>query len=109
MLTNKVAVFTESGLMARRLSSVRSGLQTFALTSSDDIRNQLALIWGVEPLLQNTSETTEQILKLGEASLLEAKVVERHETIVMMAGRLSGLGLSSSVVVWTIGEDVPRR
>jgi pyruvate kinase len=109
MLTNKVAVFTESGLMARRLSSVRSGLQTFALTSSADIRNQLALIWGVEPLLQKTSETTEQILKLGEASLLDAKVVEQQETIVMMAGRLSGLGLSSSVVVWTIGEDVPRR
>src|SRR5690606_37411871 len=28
--TEKVAVFRESGLMARRLSSVRSGLQTFA-------------------------------------------------------------------------------
>ena len=33
LLTEKVAVFTDSGLMARRLSSVRSGLQTFGLTS----------------------------------------------------------------------------
>ena len=31
MKTEKVAVFTESGLMARRLSAFRSGLQTFAL------------------------------------------------------------------------------
>src|SRR6185369_16742767 len=37
METQKVAVFTESGLMARRLSSVRSGLQTFALTSAEDV------------------------------------------------------------------------
>ncbi len=132
METEKVAVFTESGLMARRLSTFRSGLQTFALTTCEDACNQLALIWGVMPfyhedlntsapardfgektmydLLNATdSHTTEELLKTGEKTLLEAGVVERGETMVMMAGRLSGLGLSSSVVVWTIGEDVPRR
>ncbi len=107
--TDKVAVFTESGLMARRLSSVRSGLSTFALTNTDEVRNQLALIWGVEPLCHEAGKTTEAMLKDGEKTLLNAKVVENGETIVMMAGRLSGLGLSSSVVVWTIGENVPRR
>ena len=108
-LTDKVAVFTESGVMARRLSSIRSGLQTFALTSTNDVRNQLALIWGVEPLCHESADTTEAMLKDGEKTLLKAGVVEKGETIVMMAGRLSGLGLSSSVVVWTVGEDVPRR
>jgi pyruvate kinase len=108
-LTDKVAVFTESGVMARRLSSVRSGLQTFALTNSDDVRNQLALIWGVSPLCHEDSKTTEEMLKQGEKTLLDADAVENGETIVMMAGRLSGLGLSSSVIVWTIGEDTPRR
>ncbi|MBA2494430.1 MAG: hypothetical protein H0V31_07010, partial [Acidobacteria bacterium] len=109
ILTDKVAVFTESGVMARRLSSIRSGLQTFALTSTGDVRNQLSLIWGVEPLCHEDSKTTEGMLKEGEKTLLKADVVEKGETIVMMAGRLSGLGLSSSVVVWTVGEDVPRR
>ncbi len=107
--TDKVAVFTESGLMARRLSSVRSGLQTFALTNSDDVRNQLALIWGVKPFCHEDSKTTEAMLEEGEKTLLDAAVVAKGETIVMMAGRLSGLGLSSSVIVWTIGEDTPRR
>ncbi len=109
ILTDKVAVFTESGLMARRLSSVRFGLETFALTNSDDVRNQLALIWAVNPLCHNETETTEEILKEGERTLLEGGAVTVGETIVMMAGRLSGLGLSSSIVVWTIGENVPRR
>lgn len=131
MNTHKIAVFTESGLMGRRLSSFRSGLQTFALTTSEQARNQLSLIWGVNPfyhkdlstsnntmpigegtmmdLLNVDSTTTEEMLKTGEKTLLEAGVVKRGETIVMMAGRLSGLGLSSSVIVWTIGEDVPRR
>lgn len=129
--TTKVAVFTESGLMGRRLSSFRSGLQTFALTTSEHARSQLALIWGVIPfyhkdlntstnamplgegtmmdLLNVDSNTTEEMLKTGERTLLEAGVVKTGETVVMMAGRLSGLGLSSSVIVWTIGEDIPRR
>ncbi len=131
MNTEKVAVFTESGLMARRLSAFRSGLQTFALTTSEDARNQLSLIWGVLPfyhkdmsttgemqsigdmtmmdLLNADPNTTEQMLKTGERTLLDAGVVDPGETMIMMAGRLSGLGLSSSVIVWSIGESVPRR
>lgn len=107
--TDKVAVFTESGLMARRLSSIRSDLRTFALTNSEDVRNQLALIWGVEPLLHESSNTTESMLKEGDKTLIDAGAVEKGDTLVMMAGRLSGLGLSSSVIVWTIGENVPRK
>jgi pyruvate kinase len=107
--TEKIAVFTESGLMARRLSTYRSGLQTYALTTSRRARNQLAMIWGVSPFYQKMSQSTENMLRNGEKTLLDNDAVKHGETIVMMAGRLSGLGLSSSVVVWTIGEDMPRR
>jgi pyruvate kinase len=146
VMTEKVAVFTESGLMARRLSSIRSGLQTFGLTTCTDACNQLALIWGVQPFdhpairaastgagpagggsdigMQTIgnqtmfdlsrvdtpgADATEELLKVGERTLLDAGVVTPGETIVMMAGRLSGHGLSSSVIVWTIGEEIPRR
>jgi pyruvate kinase len=107
--TEKVAVFTESGLMARRLSSFRSGLNTFAITTSEDAYHQLALIWGVRPYSHGPAKSTEELLKTGEKVLLEAGAVQDQETIIMMAGRLSGLGLSSSVIMWTIGEDVPRK
>lgn len=107
--TEKIAVFTESGLMARRLSSFRSGLQTFALTTSHDACDQLSLIWGVHTFVHDRPGTTEDLLKTGEETLRQAGVVEPGETLIMMAGRLSGFGVSSSVVVWTIGADVPRR
>lgn len=109
IMTEKIAVFTESGLMARRLSSIRSGLQTFGLTNSRDACNQLALIWGVEPYMHESGGSTKDMLREGEKTLVSAGVVETGETIVMMAGRLSGLGLSSSVIVWTIGENIPKR
>jgi len=131
VMTEKVAVFTDSGLMARRLSTIRSGLQTFGLTTSHDAYNQLSLIWGVQPFYHTAvrgaepmdtignvtmfdlssagADATEELLKVGERTLLDAGVVEPGETLIMMAGRLSGHGLSSSVIVWTIGADVPRR
>ncbi|MBK9162613.1 MAG: pyruvate kinase [Acidobacteria bacterium] len=108
-MTEKIAVYTESGLMARRLSSFRSGLRSFGLTTSEDAYNQLALIWGVQPFVHEVPWATQEMLKIGERTLLEAGMVTPGETLVMMAGRLSGLGLSSSVVVWTIGESVPLR
>ena len=55
------------------------------------------------------ADATEELLRVGEATLLNAGVVDQAETLIMMAGRLSGHGLSSSVIVWTIGEEVPRR
>jgi pyruvate kinase len=105
MNTRIIAVFTESGLMARRLSALRPGQRIIALTSSRDVVSELALIWGAEPVLIPASTSTEAILKLGEKILLDSGLVAKGEMIVMMAGRLSGLGLSSSVSVYTIGGD----
>lgn len=106
MGTHTTAVFTESGKMARRLSALRPDQRIVALTPSKNVCNELALIWGVIPLLHQISETTEDMLKTSEQTLLNAEVVSKGEVIVMMAGRLSGLGLSSSVTLYRIGAQL---
>jgi pyruvate kinase len=103
MGTRVTAVLTESGLMARRLSALRPQQRIIALTNSPEVQNELALIWGVESLISPHADTTEEMLKLGEKTLLESGAVEKGEMIVVMAGRLSGLGLSSSVTLFTVG------
>ncbi len=105
MGTNTTAVFTQSGLMARRLSALRPTQRIIALTNSEAVRSQLALIWGVSSLITDPATTTEQMLKAGEKTLLEGGVVVKGEMIVVMAGRLSGLGLSTTVSIYTIGGD----
>ena len=110
MGTRITAVFTASGLMARRLSSLRPEQRIVALTHKPEVLNELALIWGVEPLLITKAGSTEEMLRMGEQRLLEAGAVSKGETIVVMAGRLSGLGLSSSVTVFTVAGDLgPTR
>jgi pyruvate kinase len=106
MGTKVTAVFTDSGLMARRLSSLRHVQRIIALTHRPDVLSELALIWAVEPLLVSKAGSTEEMLKIGEQRLLDARIVEKGEVIVMMAGRLSGLGLSSSVTIFTVGGNL---
>jgi pyruvate kinase len=106
MGTTVTAVFTASGLMARRLSSLRPQQRIVALTHKPDVLNELALIWGVEPILTTKANSTEEMLRVGEQKLLEVGVVSKGETIVAMAGRLSGLGLSSSVTILTVAGDL---
>jgi pyruvate kinase len=97
------AVFTQSGLMARRLSALRPEQRLVALTTSREVQRELALIWGVESLITEPANSTEEMLKLGEETLLQAGMVTKGELIVAMAGRLSGLGLSSSVTLLNVG------
>jgi pyruvate kinase len=106
MNTRIIAVFTESGLMARRLSSLRPDQRIIALTSSIEVINELSLIWGVESVQTSTSRSTEELLKIGENVLLQADLVDLGETIVLIAGRLSGLGLSSSVTLYKVEGDI---
>ena len=95
--------------MARRLSALRPAQRIVALTPSKDVRNELALIWGTESLIHNQCETTEEMLRAAERTLLEAGVVQHSDLIVIMAGRLSGLGLSSSVMLYTVGGEKPPQ
>jgi pyruvate kinase len=72
------------------------------------VQNVLALVWGVQSLIVPQAGTTEELLKIGEKILLDSGAVEKNEMVVIMAGRLSGLGLSSSVTLFTVGatQDV---
>jgi len=90
--------------MARRLSALRPDQRIIALTNSREIKNELALIWAVEPCVIQTCESTEEMVKAGERALLEAGIVQQGEMIVLMAGKLSGLGLSRSVKLHEIGD-----
>ncbi|HZH30499.1 MAG TPA: pyruvate kinase [Pyrinomonadaceae bacterium] len=109
MSANVIAVFTESGLMARRLSALRPSQRIAALTHSREVLNELAIIWAVEPYIYPPPSTTEGMIQAGDRTLMEAGIVQQGQVIVLMAGRLSGLGLSSSMTLHAVGEDIAKQ
>jgi pyruvate kinase len=107
--TRTIAVITKTGLMVHRLSALRPEQHIIALTPNRNVQNEMALLWGTDALVHPPSENTEQMIAVCERTLLEAGAADLGETIVLMAGRLSGLGLSSSVTIYTIGGEKPRK
>ncbi|HYH84342.1 MAG TPA: pyruvate kinase [Pyrinomonadaceae bacterium] len=104
-----IAVITASGLMAHRLSTLRPAQRIIALTPDASVHSELSLVWGVETFVYPPCNNTEEMLKICEETLLKAGLVQQGETLVLMAGRLSGLGLSSSVTLYTVGGTLPRQ
>ena len=104
-----ITVITESGLMAHRLSALRPEQRILAFTPNTSVQNELALLWGTEAYVHPPCESTKEMLKSCELMLLEVGAAQKGETVVMMAGRLSGLGLSSSVTLYTIGGELSRQ
>ncbi|MGB9177895.1 MAG: pyruvate kinase [Pyrinomonadaceae bacterium] len=104
MDTKLIAVFTESGLMARRLSALRPQQRIIALTPKRDVRNELALIWGIESVLHPSCDRTEELIQTGDRALLESGFAQQDDLVILMAGQLSGLGLSRTVKLHTVGQ-----
>ena len=96
-----------SGETARRLARYRSPIPLLAFTSAPEIRNQLALIWGVEtfevPFVHHTDDMVRQV----EASLLAHARLEKGDKVVIVAGSPPGsAGSTNALRVHTIGSAV---
>ncbi|HET9017082.1 MAG TPA: pyruvate kinase [Thermomicrobiaceae bacterium] len=59
---NLIAVFTRSGFSAREVARERPSVPIVALTNSRFVANQLELVWGVDPLVAEFAEDTEELI-----------------------------------------------
>jgi pyruvate kinase len=100
-----IVVITQSGHMARRIAGLRPRQRIIALTPSDTALRQLALLWGVEPfLLEECPPVSDDLLKRADRALLEYKLAERGEAVVVMAGRLPDVTISLSMKLHQVGQ-----
>jgi pyruvate kinase len=100
-----IVVVTQGGYMARRIAALRPRQRIIAFTEVAQTRAQLALVWGVEPYPPaGRVDPSEDLLIRADCSLLEYKLAEKGENVVIMAGRLKDKSLSLSMKLHTIGE-----
>jgi len=102
-----LVAFTQSGESARRISRFRSPISILALTPEAHVFNQLALSWGVEPLIIPTVSHTDEMVKQVDAFLLESGRGTKGEAVVIVAGAPPGIpGSTNAVRVHIIGDAV---
>jgi len=81
-----IVVFTRSGNSAHLISKDRPRVPILAYTPSEKVRRQLALWWGVLPHCIELRGTTEDLIEVVEHRLLEDKLIQSGEYVVIMGG-----------------------
>ncbi len=106
------ALFTPtlSGLTARLLSRLKPSMPIIALTPNASIYHQLAVSWGVIPILCNEKcETIEEAFSYLTKSCLESGHVSYGDLVVLTAGWPFWIsGTSNTIRVDSIGDVLAR-
>ena len=81
-----VAVFSKSGFTARIVASRRPGVPIIAFTDQPRTYRQLALVWGVTPVLVPHAATYEQMAWAARGICVELGFARPGDRVVMTAG-----------------------
>jgi pyruvate kinase len=101
-----LVAFTQSGDTVKRLARLHTNLPLLAFTALPEVRSQLALTWGTETFIVPHMETTDDMIRQVDKSLLELGRYKRGDLVVIVAGAPPGtVGSTNLIHVHRIGED----
>ena len=81
-----VIVFTKSGFSARIVAARRPGVPIVALTDQGRTWRQLALVWGVVPVLVPHCRTYEEMAAAARRVVVELGIAQAGDRVVITAG-----------------------
>jgi pyruvate kinase len=97
---------TLTGSAARLVASHRPATPIVAPTPSLSTYRELALVWGVVPLLVDEFHDTETLLITATAAARERGLVSDDDLVIFTAGvPLGGTGLTNMIKVHLVGEE----
>lgn len=100
---------TSSGHTARMVSKYRPYSPVIAATPNPKVCKQLALSWGVKPILVEDTASTDDMLEVSVNGALEAGYIDRGDLIVLTAGTPVGVsGTTNLLKVHIVGEAIVR-
>ncbi len=98
-----IIAFTASGNTARLVSRLRPSVDILGFTPSETAYNQMALVWGVRPMMMEYVELLDDLSENVSRLLLETGYAERGDQFVMTGGHpISQRGATNFVKVLTV-------
>ena len=96
---------TTSGHTSRSISKFRPKAKIIATTTSEKVRRQLSLEWGVDAIVVPNHKNTDEVIKNSIDMSLKEKLVKEGDTVILTAGVPVGLAGSTNLIkVQTIAE-----
>jgi len=100
-----ISVFTRSGRTARLMSLARPSVPILAFTPEECTYNQMALLWGVVPLLVPKSKSVEGMIARVDKVGVESGVLKQGDQVVLVAGfPIGAMGPPNFTLIHTIGQ-----
>jgi len=101
---------TISGSTARRVAMHRPLTPIIAPSPSETTCRQLALVWGVHPLLVEQFADTDAMISTAVGAALARHLVEEGDLVIITAGvPVGGAGLTNMLKVHRVGEEAGWR
>jgi len=97
-----ILAFTESGLTAKLVAGHRPRVPVVAVTHDERVYRELALWWGVVPMLSESTENTDELLAAGEEKLKSAGLTRAGDTILMLSGHSIAAAATNMMRVHTV-------
>lgn len=104
---NAAAIITvsKSGRTARMISKFRPTCPIIACTMSPSVWRQLNLSWGVQPLIIEEKETTDELFETAVEAAMEKRYVKQGDVTVITAGVPLGVsGTTNMLKVQVVGH-----
>jgi pyruvate kinase len=100
---------TMSGGTARILSRFRASSPIIAITPNPAVQHQLALFWGVHPLLSRRAPDTDTVIEEAVKTASDAGLVHEGETVVITAGTGGHMvGTTDLIKVYVLARTLAR-
>jgi pyruvate kinase len=103
-----IVALTESGATPLYMSRIRADLPIYAFTRHEATRRRVTLYRGVYPVIFDVTKgsSTEQLYRSIFARLLELRLVERGDHVILTKGELSGVeGGTNSLQIVKVALD----
>ncbi|KGP73613.1 pyruvate kinase [Pontibacillus yanchengensis] len=100
---------TESGHTARMISKYRPKAPLVAVTFNDKVQRMLTLVWGVQAVMGEPSETTDDMLSVAIDSGLKTGEFNRGDRVIITAGVPVGeSGTTNMMKVHVVGDVLAK-
>ncbi|HTJ31064.1 MAG TPA: pyruvate kinase [Acidobacteriaceae bacterium] len=104
-----IAIFTETGATAIKLSKYQPAAPIYAFSSVDITINRLNLLWGTTPIRCSKVLTTEAMVELAETLLEQHGFARKGEIVGIIAGTGTKSGSTNFLRLHKLGDQIFRQ
>lgn len=99
-----ILTVSQSGATARMVSRFHPGTPIIACLQSEEVQRQMALSWGILPILTARSDNTDELINQSVRAAEEMKLIHPGDLVVLTAGVPAGVpGTTNMIKIHMVG------